>query len=103
MAMSAGRVRHVRRSTQSLLSLAALMYALVLMASPLWHHDLACELKSRTHCTSCVSGVAGPGLESHAEPPAHQMAPADALPSSCTGRTVRSFIGVTQGRAPPAA
>lgn len=88
---------------QSVLSLAALTYALVLTVSPLWHHDLACELKSRTHCTSCVSGVAGPGLESHAEPPAHQMVPADALPSSYAGRTARSFAGVIQGRAPPAA
>jgi hypothetical protein len=39
----------------------ALLYAFVLVGAAFAHHDLNCELKSRTHCTSCVfsQGAAG--------------------------------------------
>lgn len=30
------------------------LYALLLTVGPFGHHDLACHLKSPTHCTTCV-------------------------------------------------
>ena len=35
-------------------ALAIGLYTLVLGAGPVEHHDLACHLKSRTHCSACV-------------------------------------------------
>jgi len=35
------------------------IYALFLLTAPFLHHDLACELKSPRHCTSCTSSVLG--------------------------------------------
>jgi hypothetical protein len=37
--------------------LAVYVAAVVLL--PFAHHDLACHLKSSTHCTSCVVGASG--------------------------------------------
>jgi hypothetical protein len=37
------------------------LYALILVVGPVLHHDLACHLKSRTHCTVCVVSITAPG------------------------------------------
>jgi hypothetical protein len=42
-------------------ALTAGLYALVLVVGPVLHHDLACHLKSRTHCTACVISITAPG------------------------------------------
>ncbi len=34
-------------------------YVLAAALLPLGHHDLACHLKSSTHCTTCVIGSSG--------------------------------------------
>ncbi len=52
--------RRVRRV--AIAALAAGLYAIVLAAGSVEHHDLACHLKSRTHCTTCVF-VSIPGDE----------------------------------------
>jgi hypothetical protein len=58
MTGSSGR-RH--QSLMSATALAVGLYALVLMVGPILHHDLACHVKSRTHCTVCVVSVTAPG------------------------------------------
>lgn len=47
--------RHLLRARAVALSVG--LYAVVLTAGPLLHHDLACHVKSRTHCTACVTSV----------------------------------------------
>jgi hypothetical protein len=42
-------------------SLTLGLYALVLLIGPAQHHDLACHLKSRTHCTTCIASVSASG------------------------------------------
>jgi hypothetical protein len=37
------------------------LYTLVLLVGPALHHDVACHLKSRTHCTTCVVSVSASG------------------------------------------
>jgi hypothetical protein len=47
-------VTALRRWRAWLLALLA-VYAVLLAANPLLHHDVACHLKSPTHCTSCTA------------------------------------------------
>jgi hypothetical protein len=35
------------------------VYAIFLVAAPLEHHDLLCELKTPRHCSSCTSSLVG--------------------------------------------
>lgn len=54
--VSTGRLpRGSRLGLRSTLVLAA--YALAVALLPLAHHDLACHLKSTTHCTTCIVGA----------------------------------------------
>jgi hypothetical protein len=39
------------------------LYALVILWSPVLHHDFACHLKSPTHCTACTASPAAPRIE----------------------------------------
>lgn len=41
----------------------ALLHALVASAAPLLHHDLACHVKTPTHCDACVQTPMGPRAE----------------------------------------
>jgi len=78
------------------------LYVLVLVVSPLLHHDLACHRTSPTHCTACTGSAAAsridplPGLEPGQLPEAgrvealHQE-PAEAAP-----------LLYVSGRSPPA-
>ncbi len=60
--------RDARRSRWTALAPVLLAaYVSLLAAGPLDHHDVACHLKSTTHCTACVSASvpgteAGPGV-----------------------------------------
>lgn len=40
----------------------ACLYAFVLVGAAFAHHDFNCELKSRTHCTSCVFSQGSAGV-----------------------------------------
>ena len=42
-----------------LIVLAAMVYAIVLVASSFEHHDLICHLKHPDHCTACSTNVLG--------------------------------------------
>ena len=52
--MSAQRATGRRETRGAIAALALALYAVLLATGPLEHHDLACHLKSRTHCTTCV-------------------------------------------------
>jgi hypothetical protein len=66
-------------------------YALVLVGASFTHHDLACHLKSTTHCTSCtLTLTASGGLDGGTVPPTISLSDA--------GRLAREQV--TIGRAP---
>ena len=77
------------------------LYVLAAALMPLGHHDIACHLKSSTHCTTCVVGKSA-DLASHATAPA-----GCGLDDAGTAvRSEVSFIpevlqGPSSGRAPP--
>lgn len=43
------------------LKLILAAYAVAVALLPLAHHDLACHLKSSTHCTTCIVGSSAEG------------------------------------------
>jgi hypothetical protein len=85
------------------MSLVASLYLFVLAVGPLLHHDLSCELKSRTHCVICVSGVSGPGLPQAAAPPIFDLPPAGPLPVTRAIQLADRGACPVPGRSPPAA
>jgi hypothetical protein len=51
---SSGRL--LRGSLDLQLKVVLALYVLAAALMPLGHHDLACHLKSTTHCTTCIVG-----------------------------------------------
>jgi hypothetical protein len=49
--------RPARRQATMLVG-AVLLYGLAALAGAFQHHDLACHVKSNTHCTSCTLSLA---------------------------------------------
>lgn len=39
------------------------LYTLVLLASPMLHHDFDCHLKAPRHCQACVANPLAPGIQ----------------------------------------
>lgn len=48
-----------RRRSRRLLAFFVCLYALVLLATPLLHHDFDCHLKSAQHCVACLAQPQG--------------------------------------------
>jgi hypothetical protein len=78
------------------------LYAVILVAAPFTHHDLACHFKTPQHCTACASSQLGASPHAPALPGAWLLADAgsavaDVLTAGDTLLTVRRT-----GRSPPA-
>lgn len=78
------------------------LYAVVLLVGPALHHDLACHLKSRTHCTSCVIGVSAPGAQGASGLLAEDLRDAGGLRRDAAGAAPAAAVAPPQGRSPPA-
>ena len=83
----------------------AVLAAYVLAAAllPLGHHDLACHLKSSTHCTSCVIGSSAELTGDAAtlmRQPLLDAGRATSAPVTCI---VPVALHPSPGRSPPAA
>ena len=101
MSGSRRRARGSRLALRMKLVLAAYVAAAALL--PLGHHDLACHLKSSTHCTTCIVGSSA---ELTADPSALVRQPLlDAGPASATADSapVSVVLCASSGRSPPVA
>ena len=78
------------------------IYALFLLASPFEHHDLACELKTPRHCTSCSSSQLGSDTQVTQAPGAAQLADAGSAVSVQVLATDTLLAVRSTGRSPPA-
>jgi hypothetical protein len=84
-----------------LLALLA-VYALLLATNPLLHHDVACHVKSPTHCTSCNASPwasrieAGVPLSAQPLPDAGRVVGERPVPAGASAHLELS------GRSPPA-
>ena len=91
--------RRVRRV--AIAALATGLYALALAVGPVEHHDLACHLKSRTHCATCVF-VSIPGDEPET---GETMAPLPVVALIGPDAPEQALVGtrpLQSNRAPPA-
>jgi hypothetical protein len=91
-----------RRRSDGLLRLVLLAYVAALAALPFGHHDLACHLKSHTHCAVCNVGTSAddagvqPGLGQVDLPDAGRAGEAYAsIAATCV-------LLPSSGRSPPA-
>jgi hypothetical protein len=91
----------LRRGRAWLLALLA-VYALLLAANPLLHHDVACHLKSPTHCTSCTASPWASRIETGVPLVSQQLPDAGCVvPGGPT--SVRAVVRLApSGRSPPA-
>lgn len=83
-------------------ALAVGLYAVVLVVAPLLHHDLACHLKSRTHCTACLSSVTASGPQEAAGLIAVDLRSSGALAFDGSSSVPRVSVASLVGRSPPA-
>jgi hypothetical protein len=83
-------------------ALAVGLYAVVLVAGPLLHHDLACHLKSRTHCSACVTSVTASGTQDAAGLIAVDLQASGALALDGSPSVARLSVSSLVGRSPPA-
>jgi hypothetical protein len=77
------------------------MYVLAAMLLPLAHHDVACHLKTPTHCVTCVVGASGDVAAQTAVLARSWLAD---LGSAVTDRSARfdsAPLSLSSGRAPP--
>jgi hypothetical protein len=78
------------------------LFACLLASAPLNHHDVACHLKSATHCTACMSvPVPGGSASSHAE--IHPLSMGGCIQLPAFMRPVVVLVSDAGGRSPPLA
>jgi hypothetical protein len=84
------------------LAVAVGLYALVVVAGPFLHHDPACHVKSRTHCTSCVAGVSmsADGGTDAVQP--FGLSAAEQIVRAAAPRPSSTDLVQAHGRSPPA-
>jgi hypothetical protein len=82
-------------------ALAVGLYALVLIAAPAFHHDLACHVKSPTHCTTCLVSVTAPRAHGAAGLVLGDLRDAGLLGTDRVGQPDRFRLAPRVGRSPP--
>jgi hypothetical protein len=80
--------------------LALYVFAAALM--PFGHHDIACHLKSSTHCTTCAVGSSAEAATDQAVLARFSLLDAGAALCDSATTPDTATIGPTSGRAPPA-
>ncbi len=82
--------------------LAVSLYCFVLLVGGFFHHDLACHLKSPTHCTTCTFSLSSAGVQ-----PGGGVPPVVLPQAGRSGRDLRlpclaTVVVHITGRSPPA-
>jgi hypothetical protein len=96
------RPRRSGRSPWGLRAALAL-YVLVLVVSPLFHHDIDCHLKSPTHCTACLATPVASPAEAHAATMAAPLPEAGIVEPAVLAQVPAVATLDETGRAPPRA
>jgi hypothetical protein len=90
-----------RRRLGVILKFVVAAYIAALAALPFAHHDLACHLKSSTHCTVCHVGTSAD--DTSAQPGLGQVDLADAglADEACAPMAASCVLIPSSGRSPP--
>jgi hypothetical protein len=92
--------RHDRGRTGSL-TLVLSLYAGTVLGTPLLHHDLACHLKSPTHCDACMANPLSSRVESGVEPVPPRFHDSGRVPTRSVAAPEPAPHRLTRDRSPP--
>jgi hypothetical protein len=95
----------LKASPHSLCAAAALtfaVYALVLVAAPVFHHEGPLRAPSATHCVVCAAVEAVASVVEPLLPPPHDLSDAGAVVPVSTPCHSAAPVSPRSGRAPPA-
>jgi hypothetical protein len=96
--MIVGAARPSRRSTTLL---AALVYALVVLAAAFEHHDLLCHLQHPQHCTACAATQLSPDPQALTVPSTSALADAGLALTTIVVAEGALLTVRSTGRSPP--
>jgi hypothetical protein len=85
-----------------LAGLALGFYAILLAVSPVLCHDLACHVKSATHCDACQANPLASPVETRATLHVPPLPAAGETPCEDEQREEQGGVARTSGRSPPA-
>jgi hypothetical protein len=89
------------RRARTLIALTLAVYGALLLVNPLLHHDLACHVKSASHCDACVANPMASRAETAVAIPAALAVVGPIRPPAMVA-LVAGSPAPQQGRAPPA-
>ena len=90
------------RGTVSVRSKVVLaLYVLAAALMPLGHHDLACHLKSTTHCTTCIVGSSAEAAVDPAVAARFWLLDLGATTIDAVQAPITAVKSTVTGRAPP--
>jgi hypothetical protein len=79
------------------------VYAVAAALLPLGHHDVACHLKSPTHCTTCVVGSSAETTADATTLLRHPLSDAGRATGAPVVKAASAVPDASSGRSPPAA
>ena len=77
-------------------------YVVLIGTNPLLHHDLACHLKSSTHCQACTSNPSASKVEHRISLDAVRLAESGTIHAPDPSLPDTGVSVATAGRSPPA-
>jgi hypothetical protein len=78
------------------------VYAAVVCASPLFHHDFECHLKSPSHCPACLAHPAAVNAESGPRLDDARLVPAETVRGLTEAVATAPVAALLKDRSPPA-
>jgi len=96
-----GLIRALTAQRRTFVLAGAAVYALLLMVNPVLHDDLACHLKSPTHCNACTASPSASRVEG-AGPILPVLADAGLVEPCAMSVVLAAFTPTLPGRSPPA-
>jgi hypothetical protein len=83
------------------LKLVAAVYLVALAALPFGHHDIACHLKSSTHCTVCLVGTSADDPSAQPAIPQIRLADVGRMEALTVNAKALCAPASSSGRSPP--
>ena len=78
------------------------VYSVILVVSPVVHHDLACHVKSPTHCEACAANPLASRVETAVLAVTAALPAAGEVPPGAHDLDGADPVRIAAGRAPPA-
>lgn len=94
-------LRFLRREPKRALPMWIALYVLVLLVSPVLHHDFDCHQKAPGHCVSCIANPLAPRSEATVSFSPAGWVDAGQLPAPAAAVRTTVCLSSLSDRAPP--